>query len=76
MNVSYKGHKLTVTKEKSLGGYNLLYYSIFRESDGYECMSGFENTVDTVRTLVKAFKERIDNELKEEDPWMEKARKQ
>jgi len=73
MQVVYKAHEINVTKEKCLAGYTMLYWSIFRISDGFECDSGCMDSDDTVRTIVKVFKGRIDAELKEEDPWMEKA---
>jgi hypothetical protein len=69
----YRGHRINVTREKCLAGYALLYFSIFRESDQYECMSGYEDSAETVRDKVKQLRERIDNELAEDDPWMEEA---
>lgn len=71
MKVSYRGHEIDVHRAKCMAGYSLLYYSIFRESDGYECTSGYEDSAETVRDKVKQFKERVDNELAEADPWEE-----
>lgn len=45
MKTSHKGHEINCYKEKCMAGYSLMYYSIFRKSDGYECASGF--TTDT-----------------------------
>jgi hypothetical protein len=69
----YRGHEIKVTRERSMGGDDLLYYSIFRESDGYECSSGFTYDDSPVRTYLQYMKERVDAELAEDDPWMEKA---
>lgn len=51
----------------------LLYYSVFRINDGYCAVESFEDSDETVRDKVKQMKERIDNELSEDDPWMERA---
>lgn len=72
MKVVHRGHEIDVTRSRCLAGYALLYYSIFRASDGYECMSGYEDSAEKVRDKIKQLCERVDNELKEADPWMEK----
>lgn len=71
MKVSYRGFEIDAHRERSLGGDVLLYWSIFRKSDLYECDSGFSTGSDTVRTWVKMLKERVDAELVEADPWGE-----
>lgn len=71
VKASYRGHEISVTRERCLAGYPILYYSIVRESDGYECMSGLEDSSETVRDKVRQLRERIDNELIEDDPWCE-----
>ena len=73
MKTIYRGHEIKVTRERSMGGDDLLYYSIFRESDGYECTSGFTYDESPVHTYLQYMKERVDAELAEDDPWMEKA---
>jgi len=70
MKVNYKDYEIEVYREKCLAGYPLLYYSIFRK-DGFECTSGFTDSSDTVRDMIGYLKVRIENELKENDPWME-----
>ena len=72
MRVSYKGHEITVTRERCMGGWDLLYYSIYREADGYECECGFTEDETPIREYVGYMKERIDNELAEDDPWLER----
>jgi hypothetical protein len=72
MKAIYKGHEIEVCRDECLAGYQLLFYSIFRLSDGYECDSGFSEEETTVRNMIKNLKERVDNELSEDDPWMEK----
>src|SRR5678816_4534100 len=73
MKVKYRGHKIDVRREKSLGGEELLYYSIFRIADLYECASGFSYDESHVKVFIGYLKERIDGELADNDPWGEKA---
>lgn len=73
MKVSYRDHDIEVKREKCLGGWSMVYYSIFRKSDGYECTSGCLDTEDTVRDMIKFSKERVDSELESDDPWGEKS---
>lgn len=72
MKVTYRGHSIEAKREKCMGGWDLLYYSIFRESDGYECASGFTYDESPVRTFIEHMKERVDAELAEDDPWCER----
>jgi len=73
MKASYRGYDIDVHRERSMGGDVLLYYSIFRQSDGYEATSGFSTGSDTVREFIGYMKERVDAELAEADPWDEKG---
>lgn len=68
MRTSYRGHEINVTRECE----KLLAYSIFREADGFECVSGFTNDASTVPSYVDQLKHRVDAELAEADPWGER----
>lgn len=74
MRVSYRGHEITCTREPSMSGEKLLFWSIFRESDQYECDSGFSYDSSRVSEFVGCLKQRVDSELSENDPWMELVR--
>lgn len=74
MRAIYRGHEIKVWRERCMAGYPLLYYSIFRESDGYECTSGFTEGADTVRDFLGYMRERVDAELADPDPWLEKSK--
>ena len=67
----YRKHEIAAWREESLGGFDLLYYSIFRVSDGYECTSGFTYDESTPEVFAKLLEGRIDEELKDADPWGE-----
>ena len=71
MRVSYRGHEINVERGVSLGGDSNIYYSIFRDSDGYECTSGFTSDTSTVKEFIGYMKERVDGELASDDPWDE-----
>lgn len=72
MTRKYKGYTLEAKRERCMGGYYLLYYSIFRDIDGYECLCSYEDSSEKVVDKIKQLKERVDNEHLEEDPWCEK----
>jgi hypothetical protein len=72
MKVIYRGHEIDVRRDKCMAGYSMLYYSIFRVSDWYECTSGFTEDSSTVHQYIKYMKERIDAELADVNPWGEK----
>lgn len=74
MRVIYRDHEITVTRELCLGGWDMLYWSVFRKSDGFCCEDSFVDCGETVREFVRQIKTRVDNELAEEDPWGERAR--
>lgn len=71
--IKYKGYTIEAYREKCMGGWPTLYYSIIRDEDGFECVSDFEDSKEKVRDKIKQLKSRIDLELAEEDPWGEKA---
>ncbi len=60
MKTIYKGHKIDCHREKALGGWDNLYYSIFRLSDMYEVTSGFTTGSDKVKDYIKYMKEFVD----------------
>lgn len=61
MKANYKGFEIEVKREKCLAGYSLVYYSIFRISDGWELAGGFYDTADIVRTIIKDMKAMVDD---------------
>jgi hypothetical protein len=71
--VSYRGHTISVERQKCMGGWSQLYFSVFRESDGYECLSSFEDSEEMLSDKVQQLRDRIDAELIEDDPWGEAA---
>lgn len=71
MLVEYKGFDLEVTREKCLGGWNMLYYSIFRKSDLWELASGFWDTKDSIKEGIKSCKSIVEDYLKNPEDYEE-----
>lgn len=69
----YRGHRIRIHREDCLGGWSMLYVSITRESDGYECECFPTEDTSTPRQYLHYMKQRVDAELAEDDPWQEKA---
>lgn len=67
----YRGHKITLTRESCMGGWEQLYYSIFREADGYECTVNFTTDESPLPVFMGHMRDRVDAELAEADPWGE-----
>jgi hypothetical protein len=63
--VIYRGHEIEVKREKCLAGYLLLYYSIYRLSDGYCVEESFEDSAEKVWDMISYMKERLDAEIEE-----------
>jgi hypothetical protein len=60
MKVNYKGFEIESFREKSLGGWPTLYYSIYTP-EGYELLCSFEDSAETVRDKIKHLKEVVDD---------------
>jgi hypothetical protein len=68
VKVEYKGYEIDVYREKCMGGWGMLYYSVFT-IDGHECLSNFEGSEEAVRDKIGQLKELVDAELKSGDPF-------
>lgn len=69
--IVYRGHEVRASREMSLGGDMLLYYSVIRESDGYICIEAFEGGDDTEHNMVAMLCKDVDAALATSDPWDE-----
>ena len=69
MKVAYRGYDITVTREKCLGGWDMLYTSIFRISDGLECLCLCESSREKLSAQILYMEKLIDDELDKEFPW-------
>lgn len=72
MRVKYRGYEIEAHRDRCLGGWSLLYYTVVRDVDGYEAVCGFEDSEEATREKLRQLKRRVDAELLEADPWGEK----
>lgn len=54
MKTTYKGCEIEVIRE-----YDVLFYNVF--DDGFEVISGFSQSSDTVRDFIKGLKNTVDD---------------
>ena len=71
MKCQHKGFEIKVTREKSMTGDLLVFYSIFRLSDNWEFRSGFYDAADTVRDLMEYMKAKVDDYLENPSDYEE-----
>ncbi|MCV0427562.1 MAG: hypothetical protein K5905_19050 [Roseibium sp.] len=71
---TYRGHEIILSREENLGGWEQLYYSIYRSSDGFECECDFTSDESELSDFMNDMKARVDEELSSKDPWDEKAK--
>lgn len=64
----YRGHKVTLTREECMGGWEMTYFYI-TDADGFELECDFSEGEDTLDEYVSYMKERIDGELADDNPW-------
>lgn len=75
MTKIYRGVKIEAKREKCLGGWAEVYWSAYRESDGYEISCGFGG--GTVRECFADMKAKVDEFLDEfggEEDKLEEAK--
>lgn len=59
MKINYKGCEIEVIREKCLGGWNQLFYSVF--DDDFEVTSGYSESEDTVKEFANDLKHIVDD---------------
>jgi len=64
----YRNFEINVTREKCLGGYDMLYFSIL-DPCNYEVVSSFEDSTETVRNKYKEMQETIDEIISDPSDW-------
>lgn len=69
MKTIYKGFEINVEREKSLGGWDALYYYVMDLKTGYMLIDSFSDSDDTVREQIKYLKEVVDRYLENPKDW-------
>jgi len=60
MKKHHKGYEIEVRRETSLGGDELVYITVFRESDGLEVINEITDAEDYVRDIMHDIAARVD----------------
>ena len=75
MKQSYRGFRIWVAREKALGGWDSVYFTVVRESDGWILEDSFTDGAENVREVMKHMKKRVDyfheNPARENPPELE-----
>lgn len=69
MKAIYRGCEITVTREKCLGGWDEIFFSVFSD-DGYEITSGYSDSADSVKSWVEDLKNVVDAYASDPDAYI------
>lgn len=68
MKSNYRGHRLIAERDKSMMGDEMIYFAIIREEDGFVVEDSFTYAEGTsVRETISHLKERVDNEIRDQE---------
>lgn len=73
MKALYRGYRISVRREKTLGGGDSIFYFAEREPDGFMPIGAAADGSRTLRDVMEHVKAEIDAQLVEDDPFGEKA---
>lgn len=59
MKTIYKGCEIEATRDKCLGGWGMIFFSVF--DNGFEVTSGFSESSETIIEYIKGLKEIVDD---------------
>lgn len=58
----YRGHDITVSRDLNVcGDMELIFWGIFRQSDGYEVASGYSYSTDEPQIYAESLKPLVDD---------------
>lgn len=69
---TYRGHEIELSQEECMGGWEMIYFSIYTP-DGTEVCCNFTEEEITLPDFMVSMRERVDEELASDDPWDLKA---
>lgn len=64
MKTYYKGYELDAHREECLGGWDTLYFSVYRLSDQLEVICDFEDSEESIVSMLHSLEVRVDEFIK------------
>ncbi|GIN67094.1 hypothetical protein FKN04_13050 [Bacillus glycinifermentans] len=61
MKVNYRGFKIETKREKSLGGWDNIYFTVMRKEDGWFLEDSFSESEDKIEDFVNGLKVLVDD---------------
>ncbi|MCY8549449.1 hypothetical protein MOD25_05965 [Bacillus haynesii] len=63
MKVNYRGFEIEAKREKALGGWDSIYYTVMHEDDGWFLEDNFYECEDVIEDFVNDLKKLVDDYL-------------
>lgn len=60
----YRGYKISVFRDEAMGGWENIYFSVFREKDGLCVVDAFTDGSESIQSVVEQMKSRVDGLIK------------
>lgn len=71
MKIEYRGFEIKAKKEQALGGWDNIYYTIMRKSDGWFLCDSFTEGDENVREFTYSLRNMVDDYLKNPEMYDE-----
>lgn len=71
MKITYKGFEIDVRREQALGGWDNIYYSVMRKSDGWFLCDDFSTGKDKLKDFANDLKNVVDDYLENPSDYEE-----
>ncbi len=69
MKARYKGFDLEAKRDQCLAGWNMVYVSAIRVSDGWVMIESCSDDRDTLATHIKSLKHQVDDYYEHPENW-------
>lgn len=71
MTTTYRGFEITVTREKTLAGWNELVLTAMRKEDGWFLVDTYSESNDKVKDMMAELKRKVDDYYDHPKEWDE-----
>lgn len=69
MKINYRGFEIEAKREKALGGWALLYYTVMRINDGWYMQDSFTTGEDKIKDFIGYLKKNVDDYYENPEDW-------